>query len=71
MNGLIEPSMLYYPLLYYRIFNIFYFYIMLISRAKAIAQGAVHVLTLYLIETPINTFANRVDPDQAALVRAA
>ena len=23
--------------------------------------------TLYLIETPFNTFANRVDPDQAAL----
>ena len=28
-------------------------------------------LTLYLIETPFNTFANRADPDQAALVRAA
>ena len=26
-------------------------------------------LTLYLIETPLNTFAYRVDPDQAALVR--
>ena len=25
-------------------------------------------LTLYLIETPFNTFANRADPDQAALV---
>ena len=25
-------------------------------------------LTLYLIETTFNTFANRVDPDQAALV---
>ena len=24
-------------------------------------------LTLYLIETPFNTFANRADPDQAAL----
>ena len=23
-------------------------------------------LTLYLIETPLNTFANRADPDQAA-----
>ena len=31
----------------------------------------VHSLTLYLIETPFNTFTNRVDPDQAALVRAA
>ena len=28
-------------------------------------------LTLYLIETPFNPFANRADPDQAALVRAA
>ena len=29
------------------------------------------VSTLYLIETPFNTFANKADPDQAALVRAA
>ena len=28
-------------------------------------------LTLYLIETLFNTFANREDSDQAALVRAA
>ena len=28
-------------------------------------------LTLYLTETPYNTFANRTDPDKAALVRAA
>ena len=28
-------------------------------------------LTIYLIETPFNAFANRADPDQAALVRAA
>ena len=28
-------------------------------------------LTLYLIETPFNSFANRADPDQAALLRAA
>ena len=28
-------------------------------------------LTLYLIKRPFNTFANRADPDQAALVRAA
>ena len=28
-------------------------------------------LTLYLIEMPINTFANRADSDQAALIRAA
>ena len=28
-------------------------------------------LTLYLIEMPFNAFANKADPDQAALVRAA
>ena len=28
-------------------------------------------LTVYLIETPFNAFANSADPDQAALVRAA
>ena len=28
-------------------------------------------LTLNLIETPFNIFANRADPDQAAPVRAA
>ena len=28
-------------------------------------------LTLYLIETPFNTFANRVEPDQTALIRPA
>ena len=27
-------------------------------------------LTLFPIETPFNTFANRADPDQAALTRA-
>ena len=31
----------------------------------------VNPLTRYLIETPLNTIAKRVDPDQAALVRAA
>ena len=30
-----------------------------------------YYLILYLIETPFNAFANRADPDQAALVRAA
>ena len=30
-----------------------------------------HASILYLIETPFKTFANREDPDQAALVRAA
>ena len=28
-------------------------------------------LIVYLIEMPFNTFANRADPNQAALVRAA
>ena len=28
-------------------------------------------LTLYPIETPFDAFANRADPDQAALIRAA
>ena len=28
-------------------------------------------LTLYIIEAPFNTFTNRADPDQTALVRAA
>ena len=28
-------------------------------------------LTIYLIETPLKAFANREDPDQAALIRAA
>ena len=30
-----------------------------------------YFLTLYLIETPLNAFANRADPDQAVLIRAA
>ena len=34
-------------------------------------KWAMGVLTLYLIEKLFNAFANRVDPDQAALVRAA
>ena len=29
------------------------------------------MLALYPIETPFDAFANRADPDQAALVRAA
>ena len=28
-------------------------------------------LTHYLIEAPFDTFANRADPDQAAIIRAA
>ena len=27
--------------------------------------------TFYIIETPLNSFGNRADPDQAALLRAA
>ena len=27
-------------------------------------------LTFYIIETPLNSFGNRADPDQAALLRA-
>ena len=27
------------------------------------------VLTMYLIDTPFNTFVNRADPEQSALVR--
>ena len=30
-----------------------------------------HILTLYIIETPLDAFANRAEPDQAALVRGA
>ena len=33
--------------------------------------GKFNVLTLYRIETPINVFANRADPDQATLSRDA
>ena len=29
------------------------------------------ILTIYLIETPFNTFAYRADQDQAAVIRAA
>ena len=37
------------------------------------APGTLYIspyLNLYLIETPFNAFANRADPDQAALLRA-
>ena len=34
-------------------------------------MDSIVILTLYLIETPFSIFANRADPDQAALVRAA
>ena len=45
-----------------KILNIVYPLILLMTRL---------MLTLFLIETPFNTFANRADPDQAAHVRAA
>ena len=40
-----------------------------LNNAEKLSQNS--DLTLYLIETPFNTFANRADPDQAALLRAA
>ena len=50
-----------------------------LSMAKSVAckmfayilKELINSLTLYLIETPINAFANRADPDHAALIRAA
>ena len=39
--------------------------------AYASIKGSDGPLTLYLIEMPFNTFANRADPDQAAFVRTA
>ena len=42
-----------------------------ISEQNHLSILSLHVaLTLYLIETPFNSFANRVDPDQAALLRS-
>ena len=35
------------------------------------AKDMYFLLTLYLIETPFNTFANRADPEQVPLARAA
>ena len=40
-------------------------------RQKTEIERERNVLTLYLIATHFNAFANRADPDQAALVRAA
>ena len=42
-----------------------------IIHANFIHEYGVNFNELYLIETPFNAFANRADPDQAALVRAA
>ena len=44
------------------------------GAAERVVQAVVSNLVkliLYLIETPFNAFANRADPDQAALLRAA
>ena len=38
---------------------------------KDLDQLAYDELTLYLIETPFNAFANKADPDQEAFIRAA
>ena len=50
-------------LIFYRMFNK--------SKQNKTSLSVFNYLTLNLIETPFNAFANREDPDQAALVRAA
>ena len=35
------------------------------------SYASILTIILIVIETPFNTFANRADPDQTALVRAA
>ena len=50
-------------LIFYRMFNN--------SKQNKTSLSVFNYLTLNLIETPFNAFANREDPDQAALVRAA
>ena len=44
---------------------------MMLAVYKGQMQSPHRASTLLLIETSINTFANRADPDQTALVRAA
>ena len=39
--------------------------------ASLLGMDVINWLTFYLIETPLNAFANRADPDQVALIRAA
>ena len=36
-----------------------------------ISDSLAILLTLYLMEAPVDTFPNRADPDQAAVIRAA
>ena len=40
------------------------------SHHRTLQRYGIKCLTLYLIDTPFNVFANRADPDQTALVRA-
>ena len=42
-----------------------------ITHIKSRGLLVLKFLTLYLIETPFKAFENRLDPDQAALVKAA
>ena len=49
--------------------NFFYFFYFMSSK---LIQSRLHcALSLYLIEMPLKAFANRADPNQAGLVRAA
>ena len=41
------------------------------QKEESISAEMINGVTHYLIEMPFNTFANRADPDQAALLRAA
>ena len=43
----------------------------LLTKAQEENMHTITDESLYLIETPFNTFANRADPERAALVRAA
>ena len=51
------------------LFTLNYFIIHVLTILSFSNSGV--YLTLYFIMTPLNTFANRADPDQAAPVRAA
>ena len=44
---------------------------LVVGRKSGEKKEIGHQLPLYLIEAPFNAFANRANPDQAALVRAA
>ena len=78
IKGILAVKDLYYPhlnkhKLYGTIcvkFYMFMFTQVMGSYPFKIFNG-LYVLTLFLIKMPFNAFANRADPDQAALVRAA